>query len=105
MTGSSEPTAATQVLPETLTRLVAGVPNEQALGLVLDVDSHGPLAVRAMLSRYDLCESDLHGLLAECRVAGLLAETEVGGERAYETTETASDALDLLRAADRGASG
>lgn len=92
--------AATGELPDALTQLLVGVPNEQALGLLLDVDSHGPLAVRTMLSRYDTCESDLHGLLAECRVAGLLGETTVAGERAYQTTETASEALALLRASD-----
>lgn len=84
-------------VPDPLRRLLVGVPNEQALGLLLDIDAAGPLAVRTMLSRYDCCESDLHGLLTECRVAGLLAETTVAGERGYETTDVASEALAALR--------
>lgn len=89
--------AATRDVPAPVRELLVGVPNEQALGLLLDIDAEGPLAVRTMLSRYDCCESDLHGLLTECRVAGLLTETTVGGERGYETTQTASEALSALR--------
>lgn len=78
-------------------QLLVGVPDERALGLLQDIDTAGPLAVRTMLSRYDCCESDLHGLLTECRVAGLVTEVTVGGERGYETTEAASAALAALR--------
>jgi hypothetical protein len=78
-------------------QLLVGVPDERALGLLVDIDTAGPLAVRTMLSRYDCCESDLHGLLTECRVAGLLTETTVGGERGYETTEVAGEALAAIR--------
>jgi len=94
------PAAAARDLPDALVQFLVGVPDERALGLLLDLDSHGPLTVRRLLSLYDTCESDRRGLLAECRVAGLLGETTVGGERAYETTETASEALALLRAVD-----
>lgn len=90
-------TAATREVPGPVRTLLTGVPNEQGLGLLLDIDSEGPLAVRTMLSRYDCCESDLHGLLTECRVAGLLTETTIGGERGYDTTESASDALAQIR--------
>jgi len=89
-------TAARQLPPDVRTLLVA-VPDERALGLLLELDADGPLAVRTLLSAYDLCESDLHGLLAELRAAGLLAETTVAGERGYETTPAASDALSMLR--------
>jgi len=92
-------TAARALSPDIRTVLGA-VPDERALGLLLELDAEGPLAVRTLLSAYDLCESDLHGLLAELRAAGLLAETAVGGERGYETTGTASDALAALRDAD-----
>jgi hypothetical protein len=84
-------------VPDPLRRLLVGVPNEQALGLLVDIDTAGPLAVRTMLSRYDCCESDLHGILAECRVAGLVTEVTVAGERGYETTEAASAALAAIR--------
>jgi hypothetical protein len=89
--------ARAEEISDPVRQLLVGVPNEQALGLLLDIDAAGPLPVRTMLSRYDCCESDLHGILTECRVAGLLAETTVGGERAYETTATASEALAVVR--------
>jgi len=49
-----------------------------------------------LLDSYDLCESDLHGLLGEFRAAGLVQEAEVFGQRGYDATETASDAVELL---------
>ena len=88
---------AARSLPPELRTLLSAVPDERALGLLLELDADGPLAVRTLLSAYDLCESDLHGLLAEFRAAGLLAETTVAGERGYETTPAASDALSMLR--------
>ena len=88
---------AARSLPPELRTLLSAVPDERALGLLLELDADGPLAVRTLLSAYDLCESDLHGLLAELRAAGLLAETTVAGERGYETTPAASDALAVLR--------
>ncbi len=75
--------------------LLTAIPDEQALGLLLELDQRGPMSVRALLE-YDLCESDLHGLLAEFRAAELLVETEVAGERGYETTEQASEGLARL---------
>jgi len=72
--------------------LLARVPDERALGLLVELDARGPLPVRALLA-YDLCESDLHGLLAELRAAGLVAEQTVAGERGYDVTEAAAAAL------------
>ena len=71
-----------------------GPHDDCALALLGEIDADGPFAVRTLLSRYDLCESDLHGLCAELRAAGLLAEAEVAGERGYRTTERAHQALD-----------
>jgi len=71
--------------------------DDRALGLLLELDADGPIPVRTLLSSSGLCESDLHGLLAELRAAGLVTETEVAGERGYETTDAASDALERLR--------
>jgi hypothetical protein len=68
--------------------------DDRALSLLADIDTRGPLSVRTLLSTQDCCESDLHGLCAELRAAGLLAETEVAGERGYRTTERASEVLD-----------
>ena len=68
------------------------VPDERALGLLVELDARGPLSVRALLD-YDLCESDLHGLVAELRAAGLVEEADVAGERGYDLTATAAEAL------------
>ena len=87
---------AASAVPGPVRRLLTAVPDERALGLLLELEERGPLGVRALLE-YDLCESDLHGLLAEFRAAGLVTETEVAGERGYETTERASEGLARLR--------
>jgi len=84
-------------IPEELVSLVTAVHDERALALLFELDEEGPMSVRTLLSAYDFCESDLHGLVAELRAAGLIAETTVHGERGYETTGTASEALDSLR--------
>ena len=95
--GVSTLQAATAALPDEAVALVAGVPSERALGLLLEIEARGPVGVRVLLETTDLCESDLHGLLAALAATGLLAEVRVAGERGYETTETASSALDRLR--------
>jgi len=69
------------------------VAGDRAVGLLADLAARGPLGVRRMLDDYELCESDLHGALAELRAAGLLAETRVAGERGYEATDAARAAL------------
>jgi hypothetical protein len=94
--GESPLATAAGAVAEPVRTLLTAVPDERALGLLLELDERGPLGVRALLE-YDLCESDLHGLLAELRAAGLVTETEVAGERGYETTEVASEGLGRLR--------
>lgn len=84
-------------LPEEVRRAVLACRNDRALGLLVEFVDRGPLSVRALLDGYDLCESDLHGLVAEFRAAGLLAETTVGGERGYEPTDAARDAVGRFR--------
>lgn len=88
---------ATDALSGEAVTLVTRVPNERALGLLVDLDERGPTGVRRLLDVTDLCEGDLHGLLAALQAGGLLAEVTVAGERGYETTETASAALNRLR--------
>lgn len=68
------------------------VAGDAAAGVLADLE-RGPRSVRGMVDAYGLCESDLHGLLAELTAAGLLAETTVGGRRGYELTEEARLAL------------
>jgi len=94
--GESPLATAAGAVPEPVRTLLTAVPDERALGLLLELEERGPLAVRALLA-YDLCESDLHGLLAEFRAAGLVVETEVAGERGYATTDRASEGLARLR--------
>lgn len=77
--------------------LLTAVHDERALGLLLELDERGPTAVTTLLSATDLCESDLHGTVAELRVAGLLDEATVGGRRGYRLTDTADGALAALR--------
>jgi DNA-binding HxlR family transcriptional regulator len=87
---------AASAVPDPVRTLLSAVHDDRALGLLLELDARGPLSVRQLLDETELCESDLHGLLAELRVAGLLAETRVAGERGYRLTETGSDALAAL---------
>lgn len=94
--GESPLVATAGALPTGIVALITGVPDERALGLLLEIDSRGPTAVRTLLGTCDLCESALHGRLAELQAGGLLAETRVAGERGYETTDTASAALARL---------
>jgi hypothetical protein len=94
--GESPLVTAAGGVPAELRTLVSAAHDERALGLLLEIDRRGPVGVRALLA-YDLCESDLHGLLAEFRAAGLVTERSVDGERGYDTTESAVDALARLR--------
>jgi hypothetical protein len=99
--GDSPLVTAARGIPEPHRRLLTAVHDERALGLLVELDERGPLAVTTLLSSYDLCESDLHGLLGEFRAADLVAETTVGGVRGYETTPAASSALEALSDAER----
>lgn len=94
--GESPLETASRAVPGPVRRVLTAVHDERALGLLLEVDARGPVGVRALLDAYDLCESDLHGLLAEFRAAGLVRETEAAGERGYETTSEASEGLAVL---------
>lgn len=95
--GDSPLATAAGGLPETVRRVVTAAHDERALGLLLEIDARGPVGIRTLLSAYDLCESDVHGLLSEFRAAGLVEETKTGGQRGYDTTEDASAALAHLQ--------
>ncbi|CQR50663.1 MULTISPECIES: DUF7346 family protein [Haloferax] len=97
-TGESPLETAARAVPESVRRILVAVPTERGLGLLVDLVDRGPLPVVDLLGAYDLCESDLHGLLTEFRVAGLVAETTVYGERGYEATDAAREGVELLRA-------
>lgn len=90
-----------EAVPDDLRTVLTAVPDDRGLGLLLELDARDGMAARDLLAASELCESDLHGMLAEYRAAGLVEETEIGGERGYETTDAASAALGRLRRAKR----
>lgn len=96
--GESPLETAANAVPDAVRRVLTAAHDDRALGLLLEIDSQGPVGVRTLISAYDLCESDLHGLLAEFRAAGLLDETKTNGQRGYVTTDVASEGLELLQA-------
>src|SRR6056297_3541888 len=79
--GESPLATAAEAVPSAARRVLTAAHNDRALGLLVELDERGPLSVRELLSAYDLCESDLHGLLGEFRAAGLLTEATVHGQR------------------------
>ncbi len=95
--GESPLETAASALPETIRRVVTAAHDERALGLLLEIDAQSPVGIRTLLSAYDLCESDLHGLLTEFRAAGLVEEATANGQRGYATTDEASEALAVLQ--------
>lgn len=96
--GESPLTTAARAVPGDVRRLLTTVHDQRSLGLLVELHARGPLTVRELLGGTDLCESDLHGLLGEYRAAGLVDERDVGGERGYGVTESATSALDRLTA-------
>jgi hypothetical protein len=92
--GQSPLSAAAAGLPEGARRSLGVEPGERGLGLLAELDRRGPLGVRTLLSDYDLCESDLHGLLGELRAAGAIEETSMAGERGYRLTDATRGLLD-----------
>jgi len=94
--GESPLSTAANAVPAAVRTVLTAAHDERALGLLVELDRRGPLSVRDLLDSYDLCESDLHGLLGEFRAAGLVDEAAVFGQPGYDTTETASEAVQLL---------
>jgi len=95
--GVSPLAAAALAVPGPTREVLTAVHSERALGLLLELDRDGPTTVRELLGSYDCCESDLHGLLAEFRAAGLVEECRLAGDPAYATTERAGEGLAGLR--------
>ena len=62
------------------------VTSNQAAALLLELTVDGPTSARELLDRFDVCESDLHGVATELRSAGLLEPTTVYGERGYRAS-------------------
>lgn len=95
--GSSALETAAGEIEEPVRRVLSAVHDDRTLGLVLLLESAGPLSARELLGIDAVCESDLHGTLAELRAAGLIEERDVAGERGYGTTDLATEALSSLR--------
>jgi hypothetical protein len=96
-TGESPLTVAANRVSEPVRRVVTAVHSEQTLGVLVELDERGPLSVREILGAYDLCESDIHGMFAELRAAGLVEEATINGERGYDLTEAGKEGLAGLR--------
>lgn len=94
--GSALETAAAAVDPAVRT-LVRAAHDDESLGLLVALADRGPIGVRQLLDGYGLCESDLHGRLAELVAAGLIEEATVAGERGYRATAECREALAVVR--------
>ena len=97
VTGESPLAVAASAVNAPERRILTAVHSEETLGLLLELDADGPVSVREILGRYDLCESDLHGRITELRAAGLVREADAGGERGYAVTDLGSEGLSALR--------
>jgi hypothetical protein len=88
---------AARSVPAPARTILTAVRDDRALGLLFELDRRGAVAVRDLMGGYDLCESDLHGLLGEFRAAGIVADATVAGERGYELTDVGREGLSHLR--------
>lgn len=98
--GESPLATAASGVPAPVRRVVTAAHDDRSLGLLVALADDGPRSVVGLLDAFDLCESDLHGLLAEFRAAGLVEEAETPAGRGYAATETTERAVALLRAGD-----
>lgn len=96
--GESPLATASLAVPAPVRRVIRSVHDDRSLGLLVELVDAGPLSVPELLNVSDMCESDLHGRLAEFRVVGLIEEVDIGGLRGYEATGDAQEAVRLLRA-------
>lgn len=95
--GESPLGAAARSVPRPIRRALSAAHDDRSLGLLVELDRRDAVAVRDLLGDYDLCESDLHGAVAEFRAAGLVKETRVAGERGYELTDEGRKAIAKLQ--------
>lgn len=96
--GESPLETAARAIPDATRRVLSAAHDDRSLGLLLELDRRGPVAVVDLMGDYDYCESDMHGQLGEFRAAGLVEEATVAGQRGYDATELASEGLARLRA-------
>lgn len=95
--GDSPLSTAAAGIDPAVRRLLTATHDDRSLGLLIEFVDRGPLSAFELLESYDLCESDLHGLLGEFRAAGLLKESDAAGRRGYDATALARTAVARLR--------
>ncbi|WP_253738088.1 DUF7346 family protein [Halohasta salina] len=95
--GESPLVTAAGAIDAPVRRLLTATHDDQSLGLLVELVDRGPCSVLELLDSYDLCESDLHGLLTEFRAAGLIKESTADGRRGYDATDLATTAVGQLR--------
>jgi len=95
--GESPLVTAASAVDAPVRRLLTATHNDRSLGLLIELVDRGPCSTIELLDSYDLCESDLHGLLGEFRAAGLVEEATSYGERGYDATDLAAMAVGQLR--------
>jgi hypothetical protein len=88
---------AAGAVPPSVRRILSATHDDRSLGLLVELVDREAVAVRDLLAEYDLCESDLLGLLTEFRAAGLVEEARIAGERGYAATAVAREGVELLR--------
>ncbi|WP_440991087.1 DUF7346 family protein [Haloarchaeobius baliensis] len=88
---------AAGAVPPAVRRVLSATHDDRSLGLLVELVDREAVAVRDLLADYDLCESDLLGLLTEFHAAGLVQEARIAGERGYAATELAVDGVTALR--------
>ncbi|WP_439025857.1 DUF7346 family protein [Haloarchaeobius sp. DT45] len=91
---------AASAVPPAVRRILTATHDDRSLGLLVELVDGGPIAVRDLLASYDLCESDMLGLLTEFRAAGLAEEATIAGERGYDATDLARAGVAVLRETD-----
>jgi len=94
--GESPFETAARAVSEPVRRILTATHDERALGLLVELATHGPRSARELLAADDRCESTLHGVLIELRAAGLVEPTTVDGEPGYEVSAETVAAVEAL---------
>lgn len=97
--GTSPLATAAEGVPDAARRLVSTVRDDRTLGLLVALEAAAGLSARTLLDADDFCESDLNGLVAELRAAGLVETATVEGEEGYRLTEDATAVVRALQSA------
>lgn len=94
---------AAEAVPVAARRLVSVARDARTLGLLVALEAADGLSARALLDAEDYCESDLNGLIAELRAAGLIETASVDGEEGYRLTDDAAAVVRALQSATASA--